>query len=188
MICFGYNIVFEYWRLFDTSLSFCITDVFRYHLQGKKVEHVKRFIDAGFSFEHYYATAGHVYDRDTPPFDAICKRFVANGGIVDPEDAKLLEAASNKSPKKGKKRGPNKKKRKKKGDDMEEVEKEKLKPDGDTADAMGTGELNVDETSVVVKAEEATKEVVTAAEEVEAAPSVNEQDNSTMAQVMKLPL
>ena len=40
---------------------------------------------------------------------------------MDPEDAKLLEAASNKSPKKGKKRGPNKKKRKKKGDDMGEV-------------------------------------------------------------------
>ena len=93
---------------------------------------------------------------------------------MDPEDAKLLEAASNKSPKKGKKRGPNKKKRKKKGDDMQEVEKEKDKPDGDTAaDAMGTGELNVDETSVVAKAEEATtKEVAVAPEEVEATPRV----------------
>ena len=69
---------------------------------------------------------------------------------MDPEDAKLLEAASNKSPKKGKKRGPNKKKRKKKGDDIQEVEKEKLNPDGDTADAR-TGELNVDETSVVAR-------------------------------------
>ena len=156
----------------------CNADVFRYHLQGKKVEHVKRFIDAGFSFEHYYATAGHVYDRDTPPFDAICKRFVANGGVVDPEDAKLLEAASNKSPKKGKKRGPNKKKRKKKGGDMQGMEKEK--PDG--ADATGTGELNVNETSVVAKAEEATKkEIATAAEE--AAPGVNEQDNSAIGQV-----
>ena len=67
---------------------------------------------------------------------------------------------------------------------------EKLKPDGDAADAIGTGELNVDETSVVARAEDATNEVATAAEEAEAeaAPSVNEQDNSTMAQVMKLPL
>lgn len=102
---------------------------------------------------------------------------------MDPEDAKLLEAASNKSPKKGKKRGPNKKKRKKKGDDMQEVEKEKDKLDGETADAR-TGELNVDETSVVAKAEEAiTKEVAVAPEEEAANGGAHEQQNSTMAQV-----
>ena len=63
------------------------------------------------------------------------------------------------------------------------LQKEKLKPDGDAADAIGTGELNVDETSVVVKAEEAiTKEVAVAPEEEAANGGAHKQENSTMAQ------
>ena len=79
---------------------------------------MKRFLDLdGFSIEQPYATNGHVFSRDTPPFDDICRRYVENNGVMIESDKKILAEASNKSPSKGKKRGPNKKNRKKKEND-----------------------------------------------------------------------
>lgn len=89
---------------------------FRYQLKTKKVELVKRFLDIGFSFEKWYGTNGHVFDRDIPPFDAICRRYVMNGGKIDEEDAKILNAAAEKSLKRG---GNGKKRKRKNNDDVD---------------------------------------------------------------------
>lgn len=90
---------------------------FRYQLRTKKVEMVKRFLDIGFSFEKWYGTNGHVFDREIPPFDAICQRYVMNGGKIDEEDVKILNAAAEKNLK----RGGNGKKRKRRNNDEMEV-------------------------------------------------------------------
>jgi hypothetical protein len=66
----------------------------RYQLRTKRVEVVKRFLDVGFSFERWYATNGHVFDRDIPPFDSICRRYVDNGGKLDEDDAEILRVAN----------------------------------------------------------------------------------------------
>ena len=97
---------------------YSVVSSYRYHLHTKKVKDVQRFLDLdGFSFEQPYATNGHVFTRDTPPFDDICRRYVENNGVMIESDKKILAEASNKSPSKGKKRGPNKKNRKKKEND-----------------------------------------------------------------------
>jgi len=97
---------------------YSVVSTYRYHLHTKKVKDVKRFLDLdGFSFEQPYATNGHVFTRDTPPFDDICRRYVENNGVMIESDKKILAEASAKSPSKGKKRGPNKKNRKKKEND-----------------------------------------------------------------------
>jgi len=89
---------------------------FRYQLKTKKVELVKRFLDIGFSFEKWYGTNGHVYDRNIPPFDAICRRYVLNDGKIDEEDLKTLNAAAEKNLKRG-----GGKKRKRRNDEMDET-------------------------------------------------------------------
>lgn len=62
----------------------------RYQLKNKKVEVVKRFLDVGFSFEKWYGTNGHVFERDIKSFDVIARRFVESGGTIldgrDPEE------------------------------------------------------------------------------------------------------
>ena len=63
---------------------------FRYQLKQKKVEDVKRFLDVGFSFERWYATAGHVFERDIPPFDEMARKYVESGGMVPPEYDEML--------------------------------------------------------------------------------------------------
>lgn len=63
---------------------------FRYQLEQKKVEDVKRFLDVGFSFERWYATAGHVFERDIPPFDEMARKYVESGGMVPPEYDEML--------------------------------------------------------------------------------------------------
>lgn len=88
---------------------------FRYQLKTKKVEMVKRFLDIGFSFEKWYGTNGHVFDREIPPFDAICRRYVMNGGKIDEDDLKILNAAAEKSLK----RGGGRKRKTRKNDEME---------------------------------------------------------------------
>ena len=94
---------------------YSVVSTYRYHLHTKKVKDVKRFLELdGFSFEQPYATNGHVFSRDTPPFDDICRRYVENNGVMIESDKKILAEASAKSPSKGRKRGPNKKNRKKK--------------------------------------------------------------------------
>ena len=88
---------------------------FRYQLKTKKVEMVKRFLDIGFSFEKWYGTNGHVFDREIPPFDAICRRYVMNGGKIDEDDLKILNAAAEKSLK----RGGGRKRKTKNNDEMQ---------------------------------------------------------------------
>ncbi|KAL3811670.1 hypothetical protein ACHAXA_002764 [Cyclostephanos tholiformis] len=80
---------------------------FRYQLRTKKVEVVKRFLDVGFSFERWYGTNGHVFDRDIPPFDSICRRYVNNGGKLDENDMEILRVANENQLKRGKRRGKN---------------------------------------------------------------------------------
>mmetsp|Transcript_10737 Transcript_10737/g.20183 ORF Transcript_10737/g.20183 Transcript_10737/m.20183 type:complete len:870 (+) Transcript_10737:45-2654(+) len=62
----------------------------RYQLKNKKVEVVKRFLDVGFSFEKWYGTNGHVFERDIKSFDVIARRFVESRGTIldgrDPEE------------------------------------------------------------------------------------------------------
>ena len=111
---------------------------YRHRLQYQKYENVKQFIDAGFSFEQWYATNGHVFSRDNPPFDAIAKRYVDNDGVMDEKDVEILrKAAAANSP--GKKRGPYKKKKKSGGKMGTDDEAGLLVVDevgaGDTADA-----------------------------------------------------
>ena len=65
---------------------------------------VKRFLDIGFSFERWYATNGHVFDRDIPPYDAICRRYVNNCGKINNADAEILKVAAEISLKNGKKK------------------------------------------------------------------------------------
>ncbi|KAL9179245.1 hypothetical protein ACHAXT_008535 [Thalassiosira profunda] len=84
---------------------------FRYQLPTKKPALVRRFLDAGFSFERWYATAGGGVVRELPPFDAICRRYVENNGEMLASDEAILKAAQAKQPK----RRPYKK-RKKKGE------------------------------------------------------------------------
>ena len=80
---------------------------FRYQLRTKRVEVVRRFLDVGFSFERWYATNGHVFDRDIPPFDSICRRYVNNGGKLDENDLEILRLAQENYNKKRKRRGKN---------------------------------------------------------------------------------
>ena len=62
---------------------------------------VKCFLDVGFLFKKWCGTNGHVFDREIPPFDDICRRYVANGGVMDEEeDVKLLKEVAEKSLKK----------------------------------------------------------------------------------------
>eukprot|EP00571_Detonula_confervacea_P000562 CAMPEP_0172319798 /NCGR_PEP_ID=MMETSP1058-20130122/38746_1 /TAXON_ID=83371 /ORGANISM="Detonula confervacea, Strain CCMP 353" /LENGTH=670 /DNA_ID=CAMNT_0013034921 /DNA_START=47 /DNA_END=2059 /DNA_ORIENTATION=+ len=125
---------------------------FRYQLKSKKVEVVKRFLDVGFSFERWYGTNGHVFDRSIPPFNAICQRYVANGGIMDEKDVEILNAAAAKSPKKGK----TSKKKKKKGKDKD-VEVEGTAVAGASEDAAGDmgGEIVEGESKVNAQEEKA---------------------------------
>ena len=96
---------------------------FRYQLKSKKVETVQRFLGVGFSFEQWYATNGHVYEREIPPFDEICRRYVANGGEMDENDLEILRQASNTAKMlKGKARKKYKKRKRKGGIDEDEVE------------------------------------------------------------------
>ena len=57
----------------------------RYQLKTKKVETVKRFLDIGFSFERWYGTNGHVFERDIEKFDEIAKFYVESGGRLPDE-------------------------------------------------------------------------------------------------------
>ena len=84
--------------------TFTQVNSFRYQLNTKKVEVVKRFLDIGFSFERWYATNGHVFDRDIPPYDAICRRYVNNCGKINNADAEILKVAAEISLKNGKKK------------------------------------------------------------------------------------
>ncbi|KAL7472083.1 hypothetical protein ACHAXS_012407 [Conticribra weissflogii] len=67
----------------------------RYQLKNKKVEVVKRFLDVGFSFEKWYGTNGHVFERDIKSFDVIARRYVESGGTVldgrDPDEEEQEE-------------------------------------------------------------------------------------------------
>jgi hypothetical protein len=56
-----------------------------------------------------------VFDREIPPFDAICRRYVMNGGKIDEDDLKILNAAAEKSLK----RGCGRKRKTKNNDEME---------------------------------------------------------------------
>ena len=84
--------------------TFTQVNSFRYQLNTKNVEVVKRFLDVGFSFERWYATNGHVFDRDIPPYDDICRRYVNNGGRIDNADAEILRVAAEISLTNGKKK------------------------------------------------------------------------------------
>ena len=114
---------------------YSVVSTYRYHLHTKKVKDVKRFLELdGFSFEQPYATNGHVFSRNTPPFDDICRRYVENNGVMIESDKKILAEASDKSPSKGKKRGPNKKNRKKNSDIQIQglQDDDEVKPSSDT--------------------------------------------------------
>jgi hypothetical protein len=63
---------------------------FRYQLKTKKVKDVKKFLDIGFSFEKWYGSNGHVFERDIPPFDTMARYYVENGGVVPPEYDELM--------------------------------------------------------------------------------------------------
>ena len=46
------------------------------------------FLDVGFSFEKWYGTNGHVFDREIKSFDEIARKYVESGGkILDGKDA-----------------------------------------------------------------------------------------------------
>ncbi|KAL7541221.1 hypothetical protein ACHAXR_011470 [Thalassiosira sp. AJA248-18] len=116
---------------------------FRYQLKSKKVEAVKRFLDIGFSFERWYGTNGHVFEREIPPFNAICKRYVDNNGEMDPKDVEILKKASDAAKNPGGKRKKKYKKRKKKNKDGEvEVENGAEAPvvEGAATSAAAAGE------------------------------------------------
>jgi hypothetical protein len=63
---------------------------FRYQLKTKNPRDVKKFLDVGFSFEKWYGSNGHVFERDIPPFDALARQYAENGGIVPPEYDELI--------------------------------------------------------------------------------------------------
>lgn len=115
---------------------------FRYQLKTKKVELVKRFLDIGFSFEKWYGTNGHVFDRDIPPFDAICRRYVLNGGKIDEEDVQILNAAAEKNLKRG-----GGKKRKRRNDEMDESGAVVVGEEGDDAAAAAAATGTTDTTA-----------------------------------------
>ncbi|KAL7444649.1 hypothetical protein ACHAXM_009570 [Skeletonema potamos] len=97
---------------------FTQVSAFRYQLPTKTVEIAKRFLDIGFTFERWYATNTHVFERsDLPKFDDIIRRYVQNGGKMSAEDVEVVKAhqALN-SPKK-------KKKMQSKGKEKEEDQK-----------------------------------------------------------------
>ena len=79
---------------------------FRYQLPTKNVEVAKRFLDVGFSFERWYSTNTHVFERmDLPKFDDIIRRYVQNGGKMPAEDVEIVKAhQALSSPKKKKKK------------------------------------------------------------------------------------
>ena len=110
---------------------------------------MRRFLDVGFSFERWYGTNGHVFDRDIPPFDSICRRYVNNGGKLDENDAEILRVAQGNHHKRRKRRGKNA--RTESGTEtMEETAIEEV----DTADSAAIGVEAVvvanEETSVKV--------------------------------------
>jgi hypothetical protein len=63
---------------------------FRYQLKKRKVKDVKKFLDVGFSFEKWYGSSGHVFERDIPPFDEMARKFVESGGVAPPEYDEML--------------------------------------------------------------------------------------------------
>jgi hypothetical protein len=63
---------------------------FRYQLKTKKVRDVQKFLDVGFSFEKWYGSNGHVFERDIPAFDAMARKYVENGGVVPPEYEEMM--------------------------------------------------------------------------------------------------
>jgi len=104
---------------------FTQVSAFRYQLPTRNVEIAKRFLDIGFTFERWYATNTHVFERsDLPKFDDIIRRYVQNGGKMSAEDVEVVKAhqALN-SPKK-------KKKKQLKGKEEEE-ELEQVRTDAD---------------------------------------------------------
>jgi len=103
---------------------------FRYQLRSKKVEAVKRFLDVGFSFEKWYATNGHVFERSIPKFDDFCRRYVENGGRMDEGDVEALRAAQASSVKKMRRKY---KKRKRKGEAEEADEAAQEEKEGAAA-------------------------------------------------------
>ena len=64
---------------------------FRYQLKSKKVKEVRKFLDVGFSFEKWYASSGHVFERDIPPFDDMARKYAENGGVAPPEYDELMK-------------------------------------------------------------------------------------------------
>ncbi|KAL7512390.1 hypothetical protein ACHAXN_009319 [Cyclotella atomus] len=63
---------------------------FRYQLKSKKVSDVKKFLDVGFSFEKWYGSNGHVFERDIPPFDTFARQYVENNGIAPQDYEEML--------------------------------------------------------------------------------------------------
>lgn len=94
---------------------------FRYQLPTKKVEIAKRFLDVGFSFERWYATNTHVFERDLPKFDDIIRRYVQNGGKMTDEDARVVKAHQALSSPKKKKRKQSKTKGKEDEEKLEQL-------------------------------------------------------------------
>jgi len=94
---------------------------FRYQLPTKNVEIAKRFLDVGFSFERWYATNTHVFERDLPKFDEIIRRYVQNGGKMTDEDVRVVKAHQALSSPKKKKRKQSKAKGKKDEEKLEQL-------------------------------------------------------------------
>jgi len=94
---------------------------FRYQLPTKNVEIAKRFLDVGFSFERWYATNTHVFERDLPKFDDIIRRYVQNGGKMTDEDVRVVKAHQALSSPKKKKRKQSKTKGKEDEEKLEQL-------------------------------------------------------------------
>jgi len=122
---------------------------FRYQLKSKKVEAVQRFLDIGFSFEKWYGTNGHVFERSIPKFDDFCRRYVENGGKMDERDVEALKVAAETKPMKKKR----KYRKTKKKDDTEnengEEEGGDAAKEGAAADVASGEGLTVNETEGV---------------------------------------
>lgn len=113
---------------------------FRYQLPSKKVETVKKFLDVGFSFEKWYGTNGHVFDKDILPFDEIAKKFVESGGEIPEEYGVMLESSGGdgldgKKKKKRKYGIPNERRKKKAKMDDDDNDTKELKEYGGDGEA-----------------------------------------------------